>query len=114
MARISRILDLSPERTLWNVSSGKNRNGVRRVGNWWREDRAYINADDSVTLIVTIGHYSTPMLSLGYVRDAWCVLDYWLGRGSVSDQNGVNTILRDIGSSLYYSRRGGAHYVEPF
>jgi hypothetical protein len=32
-----------------------------------------------------------------------------VGWGSVSDQNGMNKILR--GTGWYYSRKGGAHYL---
>lgn len=57
----------------------------------------------------TLYHYGTAMLTWNPAdaRDE-SVLDYSLGWGSVSDQNGMNTAFRILDLPLYFSRAGGA------
>lgn len=61
----------------------------------------------------TIRHHGTVMLGwYAPVGDPTRVVSAsgWLGYGSVSDQEGVNKILRELMIPVRYSRRGGAHY----
>ncbi len=62
--------------------------------------------DGSLGITRDVFHYSTRMLTFDVATGE--VIDYSLGNGSVSDQNGMNKLFRELGSSLYYSRRGGA------
>lgn len=34
------------------------------------------------------------------------------GHGSVSDQGGMNTLFRELGTPYYYSRKGGAQIID--
>jgi hypothetical protein len=66
--------------------------------------------------ICTLWHYSTKMLV--WLRESpantlW--LDYSVGWGSVSDQNGMNTAFRELGLNLRFDRDnkgGGARITE--
>lgn len=62
-------------------------------------------------------HYSTLMLSfptdeaglpIATAENVW----YETGHGSVSDQQGMNRLFRELGLPLYYSRRGGSAIKE--
>ncbi len=58
-------------------------------------------------------HYSTCMLTWNKNNpNDPEFLDYSLGWGSVSDQNGMNIAFRVLGIPLYYSRAGGAEIRE--
>ena len=63
-----------------------------KAGTWKRYDTA--NGFD-------VYHYTTRMLSV----EDYSIVYTNMGWGSVSDQNGMNQILRELGSSLYYSRK---------
>lgn len=86
---------------------GKSSGRVRKVGNW-----SYYDNCEGVRIIF---HYGTVM---GRMVFAWDGTEYrWVfepvstGWGSVSDQAGMNKIIRSYG--WYYSRKGGnAQYVE--
>ena len=62
--------------------------------------------------IGSLYHYSTRMLQweLGNPGNP-DVLDWSLGRGSVSDQQGMNKAFRVLGLPYYYSRSGGAEII---
>lgn len=62
--------------------------------------------------LVTLWHYSTPMLRWNPRRpqDDHEILS--TGWGSVSDQSGMNDAFRVLGLPYYYSRAGGAEIVE--
>lgn len=62
-------------------------------------------ADSHVMQLV---HYDTTMLEWTYhwKSDAIRITGTWTGRGSTSDQTGVNSALRALGSDLYYTRVG--------
>lgn len=80
---------------------------VRNVGNW-----SYM---DSVThfgyKVRVVFHYTTTMGK--FVTDGhsgtWAFQPISTGWGSVSDQGGMNKILK--GTGWYYSRKGGADYI---
>jgi hypothetical protein len=80
--------------------------GNRKAGNWSRVSDV---RDDGVRRVI-IFHYSTPMLK--YIERSHDVLissvDFRLGHGSVSDQQGMNTLFKALGLPYYYSRKGGA------
>lgn len=63
--------------------------------------------------ILSLRHYSTKMLE--WTADGQ-VLGWWAGWGSVSDQQGVNAALSEIGSPMRYHRdaRGGGPRVNPY
>lgn len=88
------------------ISANEKGKGLK-AGNW----RTEVRGGD----VCYLYHYSTCMLS--WYRDHGRaegpqVIDYWLGRGSKSDQDGMNKAFRILGMSLYYSRKGGAKIVE--
>lgn len=90
-----KIADMSPTVTPWVAGR------TRRVGKWSYADM--INRNGS--RIRMVYHYTT--LMVGFVeRDGWEPWTIMVGHGSVSDQNGVNKLLKDFG--YYYSRKGGA------
>jgi hypothetical protein len=64
--------------------------------------------------VARLWHYSTPMLRWNVCDPCDpCALDYGIGWGSVSDQNGMNTAFRVLGLPLCYDRdqRGGGPRV---
>lgn len=81
--------------------------GKGTAGNW----RVEREIRDEFT-VCHLYHYSTKMLSW---RDDYPidedVLDYSIGWGSVSDQNGMNQAFRILGIPLYFSRKGGPEIV---
>jgi len=90
-----------------------------KMGNWAMRD----GWRDSSTKVRYVYHYTTLM---GWFEqqqnDSWTFEPYSIGHGSASDQHGMNkimsaryftptrTMLTNYG--WYYSRRGGARYVE--
>lgn len=88
------------------------------AGHWSSEDQkmfyglyAVGSPETTGTHVRVIRHYSTTMLVLALDangRPTGEVLDWNTGRGSISDQQGVNRILRDIGSPLRYHRGRGS------
>ena len=88
------------------VRAGKGRAGSY---NAWRCESAEF---DGVTIyrLTHYGHFMLAWNKDGHGRVA--ILDYDTGYGTVSDQHGVNKALRALGIyDLYYSRKGGSHYV---
>lgn len=84
-------------------SSGK----VRKVSSWSFYD------NDNFERVVY--HYGTEMGRFVYETDSdgasWYFVPTSTGWGSVSDQGGMNKIIRNFG--WYYSRKGGvAKYLE--
>jgi hypothetical protein len=80
----------------------------RRVGNWEYVDG--VDADN--TLRRTIVHHGTVMGELELVdgETEFRFVPVSTGWGSVSDQGGMNKIIRRFG--WYYSRKGGvARYI---
>lgn len=74
----------------------------------WRVERE--DSDPFVGAEFTLWHYSTRMLFWRESRrNGVEVLDYSIGRGSVSDQGGMNTAFRVLGLPLRMDRdfRGG-------
>lgn len=59
-------------------------------------------------------HYGTLMLSWRKTFDEMppVMVNYSIGHGSVSDQNGMNTAFRVLGFPYYYSRNGGNPRIE--
>lgn len=71
----------------------------------WRVERDELDGET----VCHLYHYSTKMLSWRESEPTdETILDYSLGWGSVSDQNGMNTAFRALGIPLYFSRAGGA------
>ena len=69
---------------------------------------------ESTNSFFTLWHYGTRMLTW-YVSvvDGGCVLVDWsIGHGSVSDQNGCNIAFRTLNLPYRYNRAGGAEIVE--
>lgn len=72
--------------------------------------------DSEEPMTRNIYHYSTLMLSFKLDAEGqWDgnldTVDYSIGHGSVSDQNGMNTLFARLGMPYYYQRRGGASIV---
>lgn len=63
----------------------------------------------TITRVMTLWHYGTAMLTWNAdnAHDS-SVLDWSLGWGSRSDQNGMNTAFSVLALPYYYSRKGGA------
>ena len=83
------------------ITKGKGQAGAWRVSEWTAP-----NEPDWT--YHTLWHYSTAMMtwrSKGHLNE---IERMSLGRGSASDQNGMNTAFRVIGAPLYFSRAGGA------
>lgn len=78
----------------------RNRKG--RAGAWRIERR-----DGGYALI----HYAHTMVEWTD-RPETTVTALYTGWGSVSDQQGVNKAMSELDAPYYYSRAGGAHYVE--
>ena len=83
--------------------------GTTVVASSWR---AYSGHGDQVT----VWHYSTRMADI-MANDNQYATDYALGLGhsSVSDQNGMNQILRSLSIPITYrrdQRGGGPRYVD--
>ena len=71
----------------------RSRSGMATAGNGWTA----IAASDGT---VTVRHYATDMLAVS----AWGTLEpISRGYGSVSDKQGINKILRGIGSDASYN-----------
>lgn len=91
-----------------NMATHKAGRSVR-VGNWHYVDGYEANGDESVTLRY-VYHRGTCMgVLVGNVRTGAEVgfVSYTMGWGSVSDQNGMNAVLRRAGVPLVYRRNGG-------
>lgn len=80
----------------------------RTVGNWSYWD----HVSEYGYNVRVVFHYSTTMGK--FVGDrhngTWAFQPISTGWGSVSDQGGMNKIIR--GTGWYYSRKGGADYIE--
>lgn len=87
-----------------------------KIGNWHYMDR--IDGLDESRIVRYVYHYGTCMgvLSAEAGRAGWGLVEFhpWnMGWGSVSDQNGMNAILRRACVPLVYRRNGGvARYEE--
>lgn len=80
-----------------------------RCGNWHHIDGVEANGDPSVILRY-VYHRGTCMGVLVADEAGWGRTEfvaYTMGWGSVSDQNGMNAILRRAGIPLVYRRNGG-------
>lgn len=85
------------------VQNGKGEAGSERS---WRVERDPFGDE----LVRELWHYSHLMLRWNKIDPSdESVLDYHIGWGSVSDQNGMNTAFRVLGLPLRYDRdeRGG-------
>jgi hypothetical protein len=95
-----KIQQLSPAHTPW-------REGTRWLAGGWS---ALDTVDSMGDIVRVVSHYSTPMCEFVAQNEEgtewWCgVLS--VGRGSVSDQNGMNQLLASVGSEVRYWRDGG-------
>lgn len=79
--------------------------GTEGVAGAWRTERVYIHG----ARVARLYHYGTMMLQwdIDFPKSS-DKLDWSIGWGSVSDQNGMNTAFRALGLPYYYSRRRGA------
>lgn len=71
------------------------------------------------TLLCSLHHYGTRMLEWHYHPNQHppvTITGWWVGHGSVSDQQGVNAALKALGSEKRYYRdeRGGGPRVNPY
>ena len=78
--------------------------GKGRAHNW------RVVEDNDNPAVKHLYHYSTNMLTWNHITKE--IIDYDLGWGSVSDQNGMNIAFRVLGSKLYFSRNGGAAILD--
>ena len=88
------------------------RNGKGTAGAW------RVVSDDpadpfSPWIYRTLWHYSTPMAEWREFRRTGEreLVMHGIGHGSKSDQNGMNTLFRELGFPYYYSRAGGAEVI---
>lgn len=88
-----------------NVAENFHSSGrVRKVGNW-----SYYDNCDRVR---TVYHYGTEMGRFVPTKFGWEFVPVSTGWGSVSDQGGMNKIIRSYG--WYYTRKNGeARYIRP-
>lgn len=92
-----KIEQLSPVRTPFKV--GKK----LRASSWASEDVVDSFGDN----VRRIFHYDTLMCEFVGSEDGWWCGVLSVGIGSVSDQNGMNTLLRTLETSVRYYRDGG-------
>ena len=90
-----KLADIGDLTTYW--SSGK----VRKVGAW-----SYYDTEDEDGSLRIVYHYGTEMGRF-YVTEEleWAFFPTSVGWGSVSDQQGMNKILKEFG--WRYSRKNG-------
>lgn len=89
----------------------RNRKGTAGSGGAWRCEPA-CDSDPYRGNEYELWHYSTLMLKWREShRFGVEILDYSTGHGSVSDQNGMNIAFRVLGTTYYFSRKGGAEIV---
>jgi hypothetical protein len=80
--------------------------GPKKAGAW---EIRYPSTHAGEYRIAQLWHYNTCMLTWDTINPADpAYLDYDIGWGSVSDQNGMNTAFRILRIPLYYNRAGGA------
>lgn len=85
-----------------NMATFRSSGKVRKVGNW-----SYY---DNCGGMRTVYHYGTEMGRFVPNNGEYVFVPVSTGWGSVSDQGGMNKIIRNYG--WYYSRKGGeATYV---
>ncbi len=87
----------------------------------WSADDHYAYIGDVKIRVRTVHHYSTLMAEFHSAWDeelgswdAWTTKVVSTGRGSQSDQKGMNQLLTAVGSAMRFSRKGGqGNYVAP-
>lgn len=97
--------------TIMSLSDIINRTFEYRPGvaGAWRTE---ILSDDDTAAIAELYHYNTMMLRWRISTPAdSAYLDWSLGWGRVSDQQGMNQAFSILGLPYYYSRRGGAQIL---
>jgi hypothetical protein len=95
-----KIADLSPMVTPW-------KHGQKLTASSWVSHDV---TDDDGFAVRVVWHYSTLMVEFVDMGDgSWWAGAVSVGHGSVSDQNGVNTLFQSVGSDLRYRRdaKGG-------
>lgn len=98
-----RIAQLDPRVTEWRDDQRL------RAGAWSAHDFTDIGKVGGLTIRCrAVFHYTTRMVTFERWGDEaeWLLMEVNLGHGSVSDQGGVNKLVRGYGA--YYSRKGGA------
>lgn len=80
-----------------NMTTFRSSGKVRKVGNW-----SFYDNDNNERVVF---HYGTMMGLIVRGADGWEFQPVSTGWGSVSDQGGMNKIIRRFG--WYYSRKGG-------
>ncbi len=95
-----KIQQLSPAHTPWREGQ------VLRAGKWSAIDIVDTFEND----VRIVRHYDTSMCEFVAQNEEgtewWCGV-WTVGRGSVSDQNGMNQLLASVGSAVRYWRDGG-------
>lgn len=99
-----KLADIDPRVTEW--FEGRS----RKVGAWSYSDSIspFMPGCGSYT-VRHVYHYGTCMGVFAYSCGSWEFAPISTGWGSVSDQGGMNKILKGYG--WYYRRAGGAEYV---
>lgn|SRR5262245_5608102 len=94
------------DRTLTGIA----RRGRGKAGAWYITREVTPSSAD-ITMC-HLWHYGTCMLTWRADNPSdENYLDYSLGWGSKSDQQGMNKVFRELCIPLYYSRKGGAEIV---
>ena len=91
------------------LASAPDRDRTYRAGAWSRS--AIDDVDGKVRGRVGLYHYSTLMATWHPDDPRGTFVPVSVGWGSVSDQGGMNQVMRQLGVDLYYVRKGGADYV---
>lgn len=83
------------------------KDGVHEMGNW----SLHKEHVDARWTIYRVYHYTTQMLVWYDSKDVVKITHHGFGHGSATDQQIVNAILEELHVDLYFSRKGGSHYV---
>jgi len=102
-SELQRMEDNMKLQDIGNMTTFRSSGRVRKVGNW-----SFYDNDDMERIVY---HYGTMMGSIVNNEGTWNFVPISTGWGSVSDQGGMNKIIRNFG--WYYSRKGGeAKYLQ--
>lgn len=89
------------------------RNGKGRTHGWVVTEYKWNNDESSPWTYHSLYHHGTRMATWKVNDDNGLteIVSLSLGWGSVSDQNGMNTLFRELGAPYRFNRAGGASIV---
>lgn len=101
---MKKIAELSPTSTPWK----KGQTLVAGSNGAWRvvDDVDPFGAERR-----TVSHYDTVMGEfIGWEDGLWTLAPFSIGLGSKSDQDGMNTLFKSVGSAIRFYRNGFPRY----